>query len=259
MSEHREPAQPGAVQGAGAWRRLARMGSPRLTKANVLVLALAVLLGFAISTQVHQTRASGLESLRQEELVGVLDTVTQEGVRLGTELRTLERTRDRLASGADSEKEAVDLARARADTLALLAGTEPATGPGVRLTITDPSGKIGATILLDAIQELRDAGAEVMQVGPVRVVASTYFTDSDGGVSVSGTSIAAPYTILAIGDPDTMASAMGIPGGVSNSVSGAGGELTITPLDRLDITAVHEPAPQRFATPEPVPTASASS
>jgi len=161
MSEHREPAQPGAVQGAGAWRRLARMGSPRLTKANVLVLALAVLLGFAISTQVHQTRASGLESLRQEELVGVLDTVTQEGVRLGTELRTLERTRDRLASGADSEKEAVELARARADTLALLAGTEPATGPGVRLTITDPSGKIGATILLDAIQELRDAGAEV--------------------------------------------------------------------------------------------------
>lgn len=240
------------------WRRLRRMGRPRATKANALVLILAVLLGFAISAQVRQTRSHGLETLREQELVGVLDTVTQEGVRLGTELRDLERTRDRLASGADTEKEAIELARQRADTLALLAGTEPAIGPGIRLTITDPEGKIGATILLDTIQELRDAGAEVMQVGPVRVVASTYFTDSDAGVSVSGTAISAPYTILAIGDPATMASAMGIPGGVTESVRGLGGDVAIGSLQRLDITAVHQVQSPRFATPAPVPSSSAS-
>jgi len=247
-----------ATSSAGAWRRLARMGRPRATKANVLVLLLATLLGFAISTQVHQTRSSGLESLREQDLVGVLDTVTQEGVRLGTELRDLERTRDRLASGVDSEKEALALARERADTLAILVGTAPATGPGIRLTITDPDGKIGSTILLDAIQELRDAGAEVMQVGPVRVVASTYFTDSDAGVSVSGTGISAPYSILAIGDPATMTAAMGIPGGVTVSVRGLGGDVTIAPLDQVDITAVVDLPTPRFATPQPVPTSSAS-
>ena len=234
-----------------AGRRIAGIGWPLATKANVLVLTLALLLGFAISAQVRQTRTQGLETLREDELLGVLDTVTQEGVRLGAELRDLERTRDRLASGADSELVAIDIARERADTLGLLAGSKAATGPGVRLTIADPDGRVGATVILDAIEELRDAGAEVLQVGPQRVVMGTFFSDSDAGVSVSGTALSPPYVILAIGDPATMASAMGIPGGVSESVRGLGGEVTVEQLDSLDITAIHRSDPPRFATPAP--------
>ena len=47
------------------------------------------------------------------------------------------------------------------------------------MTITDPEGEIERGALLDTVQELRDAGAEVIQVGPVRVVAQTCFTDGD--------------------------------------------------------------------------------
>ena len=256
-----------------AGRRIAGIGWPLATKANVLVLTLALLLGFAISAQVRQTRTQGLETLREDELLGVLDTVTQEGVRLGAELRDLERTRDRLASGADSELEAIDIAREfgvdpgridvvareRADTLGLLAGSKAATGPGVRLTIADPDGRVGATVILDAIEELRDAGAEVLQVGPQRVVMGTFFSDSDAGVSVSGTALSPPYVILAIGDPATMASAMGIPGGVSESVRGLRGEVTVEQLDSLDITAIHRSDPPRFATPAPTPDPSPTS
>ena len=58
----------------------------------------------------------------------------------------------------------------------------PATGPGIELTISDPNGKVGPDVLLDALQELRDAGAEAVEIssldGPaVRVVASTSFVD----------------------------------------------------------------------------------
>ncbi len=247
------PPTPPAGDDRGAWRRLIRMGGPRPTRANLLALCLALLLGFAIATQVRQTRSQGLETLREQDLVGILDTVTQEGVRLGVQLRELERTQDRLASGADSEAAALALTKSRADSLAILAGTVPAQGPGIKMTITDPQGKVGATLLLDTLQELRDAGAEVVQIGDVRVVAQTFFTESDGAVSVSGTSVSAPYTFLVIGDAQTLSSAMGIPGGVQESVRTAGGEVTIVPVESVQITAVVTPSTPRFAEPVPSP------
>lgn len=235
-----EPPTPRAA----VWRHLWHAG-----RGTFLVALLALGLGFAISAQVASTRSQGLDGLSQQELIGVLDTVTQQGVRLGEELRELQRTQDRLESGAGTEAEALRVAKERADTLAILAGTVPASGPGMRMTIDDPQGKVGSTILLDALQELRDAGAEVVQIGAARVVAGTYFTDTDGGVLVSGVKASAPYEILVIGDAQTMASAMEIPGGVVETVRGVGGEVTIAPLEKLTIAATVPAATPRFAEP----------
>ena len=68
--------------------------------------------------------------------------------------------------------------------LGILAGTVPATGPGVTITIDDPDGAVTRPTLLDGVEELRDAGAEAIEINDsVRVVASTSFTDGDGGSS----------------------------------------------------------------------------
>ncbi|GMA89255.1 hypothetical protein GCM10025868_45050 [Angustibacter aerolatus] len=58
----------------------------------------------------------------------------------------------------------------------------------------------------------------------MRVVASTAFTDADGGVAVDGTVVPAPFTVLAIGDSQTMATALEIPGGVLASLPEGTGE-----------------------------------
>ena len=52
----------------------------------------------------------------------------------------------------------------RAKVLGILAGTLPATGPGVVVAITDPQGKVRANVVLTVVQELRDAGAEALQI-----------------------------------------------------------------------------------------------
>ncbi len=234
------------------------MAMPRWTTANVFGLAMALLLGFAIVAQVRQTRSQGLETLREDELVRVLDDVTLDGQRLGLELRDLERTRDQLAAGATNEAAALKAAQERVDTFGILAGTRAATGPGVRITLLDPDAKVGATLLLDAIQELRDAGAEAISIGPVRVVAGTYFTDTGTGVAAAGTALAEPITILAIGDPSTMASAMDIPGGVSSSMRGIGGEAQVAQLETVNITALHTLSPPRYASPVASPSPSSA-
>jgi len=125
--------------------------------AFALAALLAILLGFAVATQVRQTQVLGLESLRQSELVTILDNTTLLSARLDQNARELQATRDELISGSTSGAAALTAAQERLDTLRVLAGTAQAHGPGIRMTINDPGAKVTAPLLLDAIEELRDA------------------------------------------------------------------------------------------------------
>lgn len=240
---------------ARSWGDLWRAARLRPSRSGVVVGVLAVLLGIAISAQVGQTRQSGLESLRQGELVAVLDSVNQRSARLDEEITRLTAERDRLEreQGLDPTQ-ARAAATERADALGILAGTVAARGPGVRITITDPGRTVGSATLLNAIQELRDAGAEAIQVGGVRVVASSYVAeDPSGAVLVDGKPLPNPYAILAIGDAQTLASAMNIPGGVVETVRGVGATIAVSQQDGVRITALHTPVAPRYARPEASP------
>jgi uncharacterized protein YlxW (UPF0749 family) len=227
------------------------MARPRATKANALAALLAILLGFAVATQVRQNQVLGLESLRQADLVTILDNATQLSARLDQNARELQATRDELISGSTSGAAALTAAQERLDTLRVLAGTARAHGPGIRMTINDPGAKVTPPLLLDAIEELRDAGAEAIQVGSVRVVASSYFGQAGSGIEIDGTTVTDPYVILAIGDPQTMSSAMEIPGGLSENARQLGASITITQSTELVVGALHTLREPRYARPIP--------
>lgn len=251
MSEQDGPAegQTSPVEGGAAWRRLRRMGRPRLTKANALSALLAILLGAAIATQVQLTNSRGLEDLSQSDLVRVLDDVSVRASRLDQQVRELEATRDRLKNGTGDTAEAIAQAEKRVDTLGILSGALPAHGPGIHVTITDPERQVTGPVVLDLIQELRDAGAEAIDVGGARVVASTFIGTQDDAVLVDGRRVQRPIQVKAIGDSKTLASAMTIPGGVVETVRQKGGAAVVTEVDDVKITSVHEPTPLTHAAP----------
>ena len=65
----------------------------------------------------------------------------------------------------------------------MLAGTVPATGPGIRITVEDPEGDLSLNHLLDGIEELRNAGVEAIEINDrVRVIAQTSFEDDPEGM-----------------------------------------------------------------------------
>src|SRR5450759_1660087 len=172
------------------------------------------------------------------------------GDRLRAEGDSLTATRDRLTAGGQESTAAVDEARQRADTLGILAGTVPATGPGIVLTITDPQASVRGDVLLDTMEELRDAGAEAMSVSGVRVVTSTYFLDRDGGVEVDGRLLRPPYVFLVIGDPRTLAAALDIPGGVLDTVRRRpGASAAVEQQPQVDVTALRALVTPRYARP----------
>lgn len=231
------------------------MGRPRATKANFFAALLAILLGFGITTQIQQTNAGGLENLRQDELVALLDNVNSQAARLEQEAGRLTTTRDELKS-ATGDTAALQAARDRLQLLGVLNGTLPATGPGITITIDDPGKVVQAANLLDTVQELRDAGAEAIQINNQRVIVSTWFGGSaDISLTVSGAQVSAPYVITAIGDPHTMATAMAIPGGVVESLRSSGASATVTSSQKVQVTALQAARAPDYAQPEPATTA----
>jgi uncharacterized protein YlxW (UPF0749 family) len=236
------------------------MSEPRLTgprhplRSQALIGLTLAVLGFAFVVQLRTTHESTrFASARQEDLVRILDDLNGRGERLRLEIEDLERTRDRLTGGAGQDEAALQESRRRRDVLRILAGTVAASGPGIEVTITDPEHAVTADVLLDAMQELRDAGAEAVQINGVRVVADTWFADTDGGVEVSGTRVSPPYSVTALGDAATMASAMDIPGGVNESVRSDGGDTTVRQAKALSVTALHTVEEPRYARPVPTP------
>jgi uncharacterized protein YlxW (UPF0749 family) len=217
---------------------------------KVVVALLCGLLGFALAIQVRRTvNGDALSTARPDDLVALLDGLQHREDELTSEIGDLQATLARLRTSGASSAEALAEAERQADALGILTGTVAAHGPGVRIVIADPKGTVPPEVLLDAIQELRNAGAEAFQVNPVRIGVDSAFTGIPGKVVLDGTALSAPYVVLAIGDPPTLSAALAIPGGVTDTVRRAGGTITVTQSDNILVSALRPPRKPIYARP----------
>ena len=237
--------EPGGLRGLGRALR------PRASRAQVVVGILCALLGFALVAQVSQTQEGQLSSLRQDDLVRLLDDVTQRSGELEDQVASLEATRDELQSGSGRQRAALEVARQQEQTQGILSGRLPAEGPGVEIEVVEGGTPLDAFSQFNVLEELRNAGAEAMEVNGVRLVASSYFEDAADGVVVDGTTISSPYRWTVIGDPSTLETALEIPGGAMASLRGDGARTTISQEDRVEVSTTREPTEPQYATPVP--------
>jgi uncharacterized protein YlxW (UPF0749 family) len=234
---------------------------------GALAVALCILLGVAIVTQARQTESGdSLETARPADLLVLLDSLQQREAALNTEVGDLQRTLEALQSSGSNDQAAIENAQARLAALSILIGTVAARGPGVTITIDDVAPGVSPETMLDVVNELRAAGAEAMQIGsaggqersdpgssaggqPVRAGVDTWVVGSPGALVVDGTTLAPPYSVLAIGDPATLAAAMNIPGGAVDSVERVGGTMSVQQADVVNVTALRQPKPRQYAQP----------
>jgi uncharacterized protein YlxW (UPF0749 family) len=236
------PPAEGASQGAltGRQRLVKGLWPPRVSRAQLIVAVLLFGLGFGLAIQVasNSDGDSALRGARQEDLVRILDELDDRTQRLEDEKQGLEKQRDELENSSDQAEEARRQTIEKERQLGILAGTVAAQGPGITMTVDDTKGTVEADMLLDAIQELRAAGAEAIQVNGVRVVAGTYLTDSDGGVSVDGNKIDAPYRFKVIGKPQDLEPALNIPGGVVQTLEKEQATVTVERSGKIVVDAL---------------------
>lgn len=217
---------------------------------SCIAAVLMVLIGWLATVQAQRTSPDQLENLSQTELIGVLSDLDLRSSQLAAEKARLQQARDQLLGSGDQQAVAREQARKRYEALAILAGTVPATGPGVVVTINDPQGSVRVPDLVNAIQELRDAGAEAMQINDHRVTVSTAFTGTPGQIKAGSSKITHPITIRAIGDAQTLKTALTFRGGMKSTIEKRpGAEVIIETKRSVKVSAVVAGKPSRFASP----------
>ncbi|MEU0371856.1 DUF881 domain-containing protein [Streptomyces sp. NPDC006283] len=234
-----EAAASEAAPQTGRERLRAAVWPPRVTRAQLIVALLLFVLGLGLAIQVRSNSdESALRGARQEDLVRILDELDNRTQRLEDEKQRLEDQRTELENSSDQAEEARKQTLQKEQQLGVLAGTVAAEGPGITLTIQDPSGTVESDMLLDTIQELRAAGAEAIQVNGTRVVADTYFSGSAGDIAVDGKRITAPYTFKVIGKPQDLEPALNIPGGVVQTLEKEQATATVARSEKITVDAL---------------------
>ena len=191
-------------------------------------------------------------SARREDLIHLLDALGAESRRLEGEIAQLEQTRSNLQSGADTQRVAREQADEHLSELSILAGTAPAVGPGIRMRIADPQAAVDAGVLLDAVEEMRDAGAEVIEVNnTIRIVGSTWFGSDVRGLVIDGKPVSRPITLEVIGDPHNLEEAAQFRGGIVSEITGPkiAGQVQIEREKRLVIESLHAASENQYARP----------
>jgi uncharacterized protein YlxW (UPF0749 family) len=228
----------------------------RISAAGAIIGLLVGLLAFALVVQVKSNNSTdtALSNARQDDLVRILSDLNSRELRLRSDITNMQGTLSQLGAGAQGREAALAEARRRADELGILAGTLPATGQGLVIRIARGSQPVHASTVLEAIEELRGAGAEAMQVsggtgGPVRIVASTAFADAPFGIMVDSILLTGSYTVTVIGPGPTMRTALTIPGGVSDAVARDGGTVIVDERASVTVDALHPTSELKYAKP----------
>jgi uncharacterized protein YlxW (UPF0749 family) len=233
-----------------------RSGMDRLRRAlkspsrgQAVVGVLVGILAFAAVTQVRLAgKDDTYANLREAELIQALNGLQAASRKAERDIADLQTTRDQLRSSTLRRTTALEQAQKEVQTLGVLAGTVPATGPGITITVDDPKNELSLNHLLDGVEELRNAGVEAVEINDrVRVIAQTSFEEDPDGLRVDGVVLKPPYVIDAIGSPDTLAGALQFQDGFTDDVEADGGQVSIKKADRVEVSVTRTPVKPRYA------------
>jgi uncharacterized protein YlxW (UPF0749 family) len=204
---------------------------------QLTIAAVAFVLGLLVVLQLRsQASDSALAQLSAQDLTVLVanlnarnDQLRREGSTLERELTTLTNNQARGDVSVDEIND--DLERVRA-----YAGLDPVAGPGVTISVEGPIDGPGVEEL---INELRNAGAEAIAVGPVRMVPGEVVSGPAGAIAVGDTTLPPGFELTAIGAPDKLTGSLTRSGGVIAQFAATQPDIvvTVTPVDQVELPA----------------------
>ncbi|CAN5310204.1 MAG: DUF881 domain-containing protein [Nocardioides sp.] len=243
------PSAVGGRPGAGGRGRLLQ-AFLRPARGQFVVAVLMVALGFAAATQVRSTNEELYAGYRDDELIEVLRGLTGATQRAQDDLAALQETNQQLQDTTASRRAALEEAQLRVDNYNILAGLVPVKGPGIAVTIDEQTAAVSSDSLLNLIEEMRSVGAEAIEVNnQIRLVASSWIDQVPGAIVFDGVELAAPYTIEAIGEPETLEGAVVFTRGPKDELEDAGASVLVEQLVSVRIESVTAQPTSQYAQP----------
>lgn len=212
------------------------------------IILICFFLGMMISVQMKSNEDNLKASTQYQRLEQLSDIL----------LRT-EQERDVLKNQLSSMKSSENIANMPKE-VELLSGMTAVKGPGIELTIEDSkkiiSSKEDGNLyiihdedMLKVINELKAAGAEAISINNQRLIATSEIRCAGPTVSVNNTRLAAPFIIKAIGNPTTLENAINMRGGVAESLSVWGIQVSVRQAAHLVIPGYEGVAQFKYSEP----------
>lgn len=232
----------------------------------IVMTALAVLIGLIISIQIRTTETSDIgglipvakaKGLEQElrELRTEKDAIMLEYLDMEARIKEIEE--ENLSEDAMLQAATKDLEKYK-----ISSGVVDVIGPGIIVTLDDPiptednPGDGYSTImlrydlLLSLVNKLKDAGAEAISINGQRIIASTEISLAGDNVNINTVPTAPPYTIKAIGNPDTLDATLTIRYGIVETMRNTYGlQVEIAKQEELEIPRYSGVIKLRYAEP----------
>lgn len=222
-----------------------------------------ILLGVLLAVQLRSVKAN--TAAANASTTGRLETLqglyNESQDKLKSAQAQLEQTQTELqayrdAAAGGSEGAAL---KSEVDKLELSAGLIDVEGPGVMVSLRDSTAAnvtgdeadylIHDNDLLSVVNELRDAGAEAISLNGERLLATSEIRCAGSVVIVNGRRYTAPFVFNAIGNPDTLYSALTMRNGVVDVLSQWKIEVKVTASEKLTVPKYEGVFEYRYAKP----------
>ena len=204
---------------------------------QLTISAVALVLGLLVVVQVRaQAGNVGFAQLSSQDLTVLVANLNARNDQLRREVSTLEDELAALNQNRSRGEESIDELRADLRRVRAYAGLDPVGGPGVTISI---SGPIDGSGVEELINELRNAGAEAIGAGEIRIVNGVVVSGAPGAASINGALLGDVFELSAIGAPDKLTGSLTRSGGVIAQLAATEPDVTVTvtPVDRIELPA----------------------
>ena len=217
----------------------------RRRSSTIAVGLVLFVLGFLVVLQFNlQSAQNGLNALSVQELGELVANQTTRNNQLREEISTLQRQKESVSAIVQRGDSSSGQVRTDLNRILAWSGALAVNGAGVRVTVEGPVSGEALSILLN---ELRNAGAEAISIGDIRVVAGLVPDGPAGSVMAAGVPLADPVELRAIGQPEALSGSLTRAGGPIAQLAARYPDVIVTvySMDLLDIPATdHDLGPK---------------
>jgi uncharacterized protein YlxW (UPF0749 family) len=198
------PADTGADTAGGApERRSARRRLPT-------VVALVLFGGLVATAGLQTARNETVRQSSRDSLVAQVEDRRDELAEARQQVDVLEGAVEEARAQLLETTSAGRGLRDQLQTLGVLSGTAPATGPGMRIVVDDSAGPADTRqVVLDTdlqllVNGLWASGAEAVAINGQRLTSLSSIRVAGDAITVNLQSLTRPYVVTALGDPDQL-------------------------------------------------------
>ncbi|MDO4551911.1 MAG: DUF881 domain-containing protein [Bacillota bacterium] len=196
----------------------------------VVIGVLALIIGVVLAIQIDTTQGDEVGGLipvgQVQSMEAELKAVKKEREDIYQELLVLEERMAEIEAEKISDDAFLQSLSSELERYRMYSGLLDVKGPGIIITVDDPVPTeenpgdgysvimLRYDLLLSLVNKLKEAGAEAISINGHRITNTTEISLAGDNVNINGQATAPPYTIAAIGDADTMESAITIRHGI---------------------------------------------